>query len=664
MAAIPEGLTTSAVARPPPSAPFTGADRKLGAPTATYLYQDLEGRLFYQCRYQSAPAPEDGEAGGKTYRPWVWSADKQTWVSRGPAQPTPLYHLDLLQQRTESLVYVVEGEKCADAWQTMLTAAGHQTVAVSGWGGCASIKNARWEAIAGRKVILWPDNDEVGRNAMAWLAGRLLSLRCKVSVINVPRGTKPDHWDVADAIDGAWTYEQVKAFIQENLQEVTQAPPTVVELSEARAASKTKAAEKSSRKPAAVPQDDGQTDAWRHWGLDCKSTGFPWENTENVCRVLAKLHEGETFGKIWYDEFAVRIMTAGDPQPRAWEDADTISLQCFLQATLGMKRIHKHIVHDGVIRHARAHTVNPVREWLKSLKWDGAARLEDLLTEGWGVQADSYSRAVSRCFLVGAVARIMRPGCQVDTMPVFEGGQGIGKTSALRALAGMPWHDEPTYRLGDRDFYLCMAGKWILELSEMAQLKGVALETAKAVITRREDRFRAPFERLPSTHPRMCVFAATTNKDDWNADETGARRFLPVRCGRLDVEWIHENREQLFAEALVIFDEGGNWWEIPADRAKFEQDERQLRDAWHDEVEFYLRTKSFVRLEDIYRDVCDVPKHLWNPELMRRVRYILQSLKWCRSRRRINGDSDPQRGWRAPSDWLTPKSDPDKLSAF
>jgi predicted P-loop ATPase len=87
--------------------------------------------------------------------------------------------------------------------------------------------------------------------------------------------------------------------------------------------------------------------------------------------------------------------------------------------------------------------------------------------------------------------------------------------------------------------------------------------------------------------PRSCVFVGTTNAEEYLRDETGARRFWPVRCGRIDLERLRADRDQLWAEARVRFERGERWWITDPEvlkAAEEEQQDRAVRDPWHDQV--------------------------------------------------------------------------------
>src|SRR5690606_16976269 len=156
-----------------------------------------------------------------------------------------------------------------------------------------------------------------------------------------------------------------------------------------------------------------------------------------------------------------------------------------------------------------------------SLKWDGTSRIERLMIEGFGTLDSQYYREISRCFLISIAARICEPGCKVDTMPVFEGPQGNRKSSALRALGGK-FFTECHEKVTSKDFYSVLHGHFLVEIAEMDAFSGAQVETIKGVISNQVDRYRLPYDKHATSNPRQCVFAGTTNRRDWNRDETGA----------------------------------------------------------------------------------------------------------------------------------------------
>lgn len=214
---------------------------------------------------------------------------------------------------------------------------------------------------------------------------------------------------------------------------------------------------------------------------------------------------------------------------------------------------------------ARNRPYDPVKEYLLGLKWDGQKRIDTVLARLCGVINNEYTRGVSRRFFVGAVARAMEPGCQLDTVLLLHGPQGLGKTSFVRAVGG-PFMAELHMDPSAKDTLQTIAGRWFIELSELASARRTDVETMRAFITRRTDVLRLPYGRIVEEFPRRCVFVGTTNDDTPLRDTHGSRRYWPVTVGRVDVASIERERDQLFAEALEAYRSGERWWFTDADQ--------------------------------------------------------------------------------------------------
>lgn len=141
---------------------------------------------------------------GKSIRPLWWSGT--TWQWKAPPTPRPLYWASSL--RPELPVLVCEGEPAADAGARLFP-----THATCTWpSGCKAIDKANWQPLANRTVLLWPDADAPGKQAMAKLAGRLLALGCTVTVVDPPAHL-PQGWDLADGAAEGWTPKQAAAVV-------------------------------------------------------------------------------------------------------------------------------------------------------------------------------------------------------------------------------------------------------------------------------------------------------------------------------------------------------------------------------------------------------------------------------------------------------------------
>jgi hypothetical protein len=171
-----------------PTLPDTVDHPRLGAPAATWAYTDAAGRpLWLACRFNHP-------SGGKDVLPLCWHGDRWRWKAL-PA-PRPLYGLTRILANPDAPVVVVEGEKAADAAQAMLG----DNVAVTTWpGGCKAHSQTDWQPLAGRVVMLWPDADEPGRDAMESAAGVLREKRSTAAIVNLPP-LLPKGWDAADLL--------------------------------------------------------------------------------------------------------------------------------------------------------------------------------------------------------------------------------------------------------------------------------------------------------------------------------------------------------------------------------------------------------------------------------------------------------------------------------
>jgi predicted P-loop ATPase len=380
------------------------------------------------------------------------------------------------------------------------------------------------------------------------------------------------------------------------------------------------------------------------------------------------------------DEFANRVALSRDPpwigaSRDEFTEADGLELSAWLGSPHRYRMsVGADLVMSSVEAIARRNRFHPVRSYLRGLEWDGVERIARMFPDRFGGDDSAYTRDAAKCFMVSAVARILwidplvaTNGAQVDFMLVLEGPQGVRKTSAVRTLFGAQWYAEAMESPASKDFYQALRGRWGVEIGEMDSFGKADVTKVKQAITSRFDVYRPSYGRYPKTFRRECVFVGTTNENEYLRDATGGRRFLPVRVSGVDIAGIAADRDQLWAEAVQLFDAGHPWWKLPA-AAAAEQADRYAEDSWADVIVPWLRGKGDEknypsRLGAMERTLhgvewtttteilswalrIDVGKH-GRPEQMR-VAAIMKHLGWLPERVTTGGSRE--RRWRQPAD--------------
>ena len=318
--------------------------------------------------------------------------------------------------------------------------------------------------------------------------------------------------------------------------------------------------------------------------------------------LIALRHAPEWQGVLAYDEFGLATMMMKPPpwsdqkvkwKSKPWADSDDARAAEWLQKhNIG---ISKNVAADAAEVVATEHGYHPIKDYLKSLEWDGVARLETFASTYLGAEHTRYTADVCRCFFIAAVARIGQPGCKHDHAAlIIEGDQGKGKSKAADALF-KPWFSDDIAELGSKDSSMQVRCAWGIEIGELASMTRGEIERVKGFITRKEDIFRPSYGRRVVRVPRQSVFIGTTNADHYLKDETGGRRFWPIRCSRIDLEAIKRDRDQLWAEAVQLFRAGNVWWLTNEDtitRAVEEQTIRYAADSWQELISKFLELKA------------------------------------------------------------------------
>jgi predicted P-loop ATPase len=562
-----------------------------GEPLRIFFYTDADGRpLGHVCRFMTS----SGEA---LHLPLTWCQDQNgvrgwRWIQFQRLRP--LFGLDKLAADPLGMVLVVFDENEADAARKLLPNIG---CVVSWPGGLRKIDEVDWSSLRGHKIVIWPtltmDRSKVKRGddsgvvlprerQSGWQAALklekiALGYGCpRVDIIDPFGSDLPDGFGPSMVDLQGWDEKQVWDFV---FKHVKNGIGSDFEQRVRRLRGERLPAEP----PGAEVQLASDDEKWHLHLLTKHGDVLPC--LANVHDILANAEAWR--GVVAFDEFAQRVVKLKAPvyiggKMGEWGSTDD-SMTAMMLSRLFQFTPSSLIVAEAVEVIARENGFHPVRIWLRTLKWDGVPRLDDWLCDFIGVEKTEYSRRVARWFLTGMVARVMKPGVKFDYCLVLEGIQGLLKSGMFEALAG-EWFSDADIDLSNKDSMSALQGVWLHEFAELGSLARHESSRQKSFISRKIDRYRPVYGRREISVPRQVVFGGSTNETwDWNKDPTGGRRFWPVLVvNEVNIEGLRLAREQLFAEAVVMFDKGEKFWPTLAEQRELfdpEQLKREQQDS-------------------------------------------------------------------------------------
>jgi len=315
--------------------------------------------------------------------------------------------------------------------------------------------------------------------------------------------------------------------------------------------------------------------------LNKEKVKIPDMCVENIVRILNNTDEF----KIKYDNFTHDLIINN----RKFEEFDIGKVQSFLSINYPfLRKVSQNMVYEGIYQTAKKNEFDSAKDYFRSLVWDETPRIDTWLSVVYGTPDDEYHTAVGSNFLKGIVKRVMVPGCKFDYVFTLEGKQGAKKSTSLAVLGG-DWYVETTMSTETKDFFMQFQGNMIIEFSEGETMSRTETKRMKAIVTTQVDKFRPPYEKTVKEFKRRCVFTMTTNDDNYLKDDTGNRRWLPVALERAegaDIEWLKENRDQLYAEAYHrVMKLNETIYEFPDEETARQQSMRQEEHPWHNIIE-------------------------------------------------------------------------------
>lgn len=546
-----------------------------GRPEHIWDYRNEYGQLLgYVYRFATSD-------GGKEVLPLTYCRHERTgkrvWRWAAFPEPRPLYLPGGLSD--DKFIVVVEGEKCASRLHEIVG----DTFDVVSWpGGSKAVKKADWSMLAGRNVILWPDcdakkdksgkllpeNRQPGMAAMLAIADILHENGCKTRIVDIPPpGEKPDGWDCADMIDNGASRDDVRQFIK-NLRPEPATPGVA---------------------------GAGGTESDKLFAMLLKSANGSYKGCrENIYMILE--HDPALVGIVGLDEFSQLQIKRREPpweaKPGEWTEDDDFNLGMYVASRYDITMSNIGEVEKAVAQSARKHAYNSVTDYLDQCaeQWDGEERVEMAFSLYWRARDTPYTRLVSRMFFVGLIQRAYHPGCKHDCAPVFEGGQGEGKSTSLQIIGG-DWFADTAFKMGDKDGFMAIQGVLLYEIAELEQFNRSEVTEIKGFMSSTMDKYREPYGRRIKKVPRRTVFAGTTNEGEYFKDTTGNRRFWPVVVGKIDLDGLRRDRSQLLGEAVHMMRKGTRWYPTRDEQTNLidpEQGDREIIDPWVHRIYNYV----------------------------------------------------------------------------
>lgn len=323
-----------------------------------------------------------------------------------------------------------------------------------------------------------------------------------------------------------------------------------------------------------------------------------------------------------------------------WKDSDDAETRRYIEK--------KYLIHskdklDDALRILfKKREYNPVHNKIESLEWDNVSRIKHFLSICLKVEDSEYSREVSRLIFAGGIHRIYSPGCKFDDVVVLVGtNQGEGKSTIVRWLALQDEFFAEVTELDGQKGIEAIEGAWICEISELlAMTRAKEVESIKSYMSKLVDRYRRPFDRRTSDHPRQCIFVGTTNKQQFLSDKTGNRRFYPVTVKSVGNE-LFENEKvikefilQCWAEALFLYKHDKltpcSDFKLK-DEIKKHQEGAREEDCHEGFIEDYLIDKKETCILEVFRNALNIQFAKPSRRESNDIALILSKLGWERT---------------------------------
>ena len=388
---------------------------------------------------------------------------------------------------------------------------------------------------------------------------------------------------------------------------------------------------------AEIPENEGDSNITAMLDQYTDRNGQPngniKKNKNNLYIILRR--DRRWRNRIWLNTFTNTLKM----DDRDYRDSDDTRISLWVSRAYGIEFSENYVSHVvQLIGEERSR--NPLLEWLDTMHWDGVQRIESWITEATDCEDNELNRKMGEKWLIQAIARAYKPGSKADCVLILAGAQGAGKSTLFRELASENFFADTPLDIGSPNSYSQIQRAWIYEVAELDSVRRSANSATKAFLSAQEDTYRPAYGRHAVTVKRHVVFAGTTNESQFINDMTGSRRYWPIRCNEVDLEYVRENRDQLWAEAIVAFNAGDTWW-LDRDMDQTRHDASHIfrqDDPWTAPIAAYLTTQAgYVTSQMIMEDGLKIERARMSRRDEMRVSDILTELGYEKRRMRLGG---------------------------
>jgi len=294
---------------------------------------------------------------------------------------------------------------------------------------------------------------------------------------------------------------------------------------------------------------------------------------------------------------------------------------------------------DILMELAEENAYSPIEEYLQSLPQpENTAILNNLSERYFDASLPIYETFLRRT-LISAVARALSPGCKVDTALILQGDQGFQKSAFFKVLAGGIYFDDSLGAVSDKDERLKLHRAWFIEWAELETVfSRKDVSATKAFLSSSVDALRPPYHRDIEDFPRASIICGSTNKNEFLSDETGNRRFwvIPVQK-KIDVALLTQERDAIWAAAVLAYKSGEQWWLTPEEDALLAQANQgwQATDVWETAILNYLDNKSTCTIGELLEKTIGLELAKQSKSEQMRVSNILRHNGWTKVRKQI-----------------------------